>query len=206
MLARHIAALGLEDLVRRIIIGITGASGSVYGVRLLEQLRDRPEIETHLVVSRAGALNVSVELDIGRGELESLADVVHSDRNIGASIASGSFRTDAMVVAPCSMKTLAAVATGVTDSLISRAADVILKERRRLVLLTRESPLHLGHLRNMTTVTEMGGIVFPPAPAFYAGIESLEDMVDQIVARILDLLAIETPLLERWRGLEGSVE
>lgn len=173
-------------------------------MRLLELLRERSDIETHLVLSRAGALNVGVELDIGRGDLESLAHVVHSDRNIAASIASGSYRTEAMIIAPCSMKTLAAIASGVTDSLISRAADVVLKERRRLILVARESPLHLVHLRNMTTVTEMGGIIFPPAPAFYAGIRSLEDMIDQTASRILDLLNIDSPLLRRWSGLEGN--
>jgi polyprenyl P-hydroxybenzoate/phenylacrylic acid decarboxylase-like protein len=183
---------------------MTGASGAVYGLRLLEELKRDSTVETHLVVSRAGLMNLAVDLDIERGRLEALADFVHSDRNLGASIASGSFKTEAMVIAPCSMKTLAAIATGVTDSLISRAADVVLKERRRLVLLTRESPLHLVHLRNMTTVTEMGGIIFPPVPAFYAGLESLEDMIDQTVARVLDLLGIESGLLRRWQGLAPS--
>ncbi|WP_428102414.1 UbiX family flavin prenyltransferase [Candidatus Rariloculus sp.] len=189
------------QVTRRIVTAITGASGSIYGVRLLEALSRQPDVETHLVVSRAGLLNVSVELDMGRAQLESLADVVHSDRDIGASVASGSFRTDGMIIAPCSTKSLAAIATGVTDTLVTRAADVALKERRRVVLMVRESPLHLVHLRNMTTVTEMGGIVFPPVPAFYANLESIDAMVDQTVGRVLDLFGIDSPLLRRWEGL-----
>ena len=190
-------------MTQRIVIAITGASGSIYGVRLLEALREEPDVESHLVVSRAGLLNVSVELDMGRAQLESLADVVHSDRDIGASVASGSFRTDGMIVAPCSMKSLAAIATGLTDTLVTRAADVALKERRRVVLMVRESPLHLVHLRNMTTVTELGGIVFPPVPAFYANLESIDAMVDQTVGRVLDLFGIDTPPLRRWQGIRA---
>jgi 4-hydroxy-3-polyprenylbenzoate decarboxylase len=189
---------------RRIIVAITGATGAVYGVRLLEALRESGQVETHLVVSRAGALNIHAELDVGRRDVEALADVVHSDRDIGAALASGSFRTHGMVVAPCSMKTLAALATGVTDTLVARAADVTLKERRRIVLLVRESPLHLVHLRNMVTVTEMGAIVMPPVPAFYAKLESIEALVDQTVGRILDLFDIDSPGLRRWSGLKGS--
>jgi 4-hydroxy-3-polyprenylbenzoate decarboxylase len=185
----------------RIIVAITGASGSIYGVRLLRELAADGEIETHLVLTRSGALTVSSELGMSRSEVEALADFVYSDRDIGARIASGSFRTHAMIIAPCSMKTLAAVATGVTDTLAARAADVVLKERRRLVLLVRESPLHLVHLRNMTTVTEMGGIVFPPMPAFYAKLESLDAMVEQTVARALDLVGVRSPLLRAWDGL-----
>jgi flavin prenyltransferase len=188
----------------RIVVAITGASGSIYGVRLLRELAAASEIETHLVVTRSGALTVSSELGMSRSEVEALADFVYSDRDIGARIASGSFHTDAMIVAPCSMKTLAAVATGVTDTLAARAADVVLKERRRLVLLVRESPLHLVHLRNMTTVTEMGGIVFPPMPAFYAKLESLDAMVEQTVARALDLVGVRSPLLRSWDGLRSE--
>ena len=190
-------------MTQRIVIAITGASGSIYGVRLLEALRAEPDVESHLVVSRPGLLNVSVELDIDRTQLESLADVVYSDRDIGASVASGSFRTDGMIVAPCSMKSLAAIATGLTDTLVTRAADVALKERRRVVLMVRESPLHLVHLRNMTTVTELGGIVFPPVPAFYANLESIDAMVDQTVGRVLDLFGIDTPPLRRWQGIRA---
>src|SRR5690606_13029334 len=192
-------------LSRRIVIAITGATGSIYGVRLLEALKAVPEVETHLIVSRAGALNIASELDLGRRGVEALADVVHSDRDIGASIASGSFRTHGMVVAPCSMQTLAALATGVTDTLVSRAADVALKARRRVALLVRESPLHLVHLRNMVTVTERGAIVFPPLAAFYAKLESLDDMVDQTVARVLDLYDVEPPRVRRWAGLKEDV-
>jgi len=188
-------------MVRRIILGISGASGAIYGVRLLQELKTEADVETHLVVSKAGYLNLSTELSLTKDELQSLADVVYSDREIGAAIASGSFRTDAMLIAPCSMRTLAAVATGMSGSLLTRAADVTLKERRRLVLLTRETPLNLTHLRNMTTVTEMGGIVFPPVPAFYSGLESLEAMVDQTVARVLELINVESGLLRPWGGI-----
>lgn len=187
---------------RRIVVAMTGASGAVYGVRLLETLREVDGVETHLIVTRAAALTIAAELDMTRRDVERLADVVHAERDVGASIASGSFRTDGMIIAPCSMKTLAAVATGVTDTLVSRAADVAFKERRRVVLMVRESPLHLVHLRNMITVTEMGGIVFPPMPAFYAKLESIDAMVDQSVGRVLDLFDIESPRLRRWPGLK----
>lgn len=188
---------------RRIVVAITGASGSVFGVRLLEQLREASTIETHLILSKAGAMNAAVELDMSRRDIESLADETHSDANIGATIASGSYRTDGMIVAPCSMKTLACIATGVSGTLVARAADVTLKERRRLVLLVRESPLNLAHLRNMTAVTEMGAIVFPPTPAFYARLDSLDAMIDQTAARVLSLIGVESPLLKPWTGIEG---
>lgn len=189
---------------RRIILAITGAAGSVYGVRLLEELKKNESIETHLVVSPAGFLNIATELNMRRSEIESMADVVHSDRDIGAKIASGSFRTDGMIVAPCSMKTLAAIGNGFAYNLVSRAADVVLKERRRLVLMVRETPLNLVHLRNMTTVTEMGGIIFPPAPSFYAKLESLDAMVNQTVGRVLDLFDIDSDLVKRWQGVTGN--
>jgi 4-hydroxy-3-polyprenylbenzoate decarboxylase len=189
---------------RRIVLALTGASGSIYGVRLLEQLRQTEGVETHLIVSNAAYLNLSTELDVGRDQVEALADVCYSDKDIGASIASGSFQTDAMLIVPCSMRTLAGVATGLAGSLITRAADVALKERRRLLLLTREAPLNLVHLRNMVTVTEMGGIIFPPVPAFYLGIESLDAMVDQTVGRVLELIGIDSPLLRRWNGLKSK--
>jgi len=189
---------------RRLVVAITGATGSVYGVRILSALRAAPEIETHLSVSSAGLLNAATELDMPRRELEGLADVVHSDKDIGASIASGSFQTDGMIVAPCSMKTLAAIATGFADTLVARAADVTLKERRRLLLLTRETPLNLVHLRNMVTVTEMGGIIFPPVPSFYAKLESLDAMIDQTVGRVLDLFGVDAGLVRRWQGLRAD--
>lgn len=194
--------------LKRIVIGITGASGAVYGVRLLEALRHlgaTTPLETHVVITRAGALNIAAELDVTKRDVESLADVVHADRDIGATIASGSFRTDGVVIAPCSMRTLAAIASGVTDNLVSRAADVALKERRRVVLMVRETPLHLVHLRNMTTATEMGAIVFPPLPAFYSRPASIEDLVDQSVGRVLDLLGFDAPQLRRWPGLRDHL-
>jgi 4-hydroxy-3-polyprenylbenzoate decarboxylase len=190
--------------IRRVIVAVTGATGAVYARRLLEQLREREDIEAHLIVSKAGALTIASELPEDERDFDRLADVVHSWRNIGASIASGSFQTAAMIIAPCSMNTLASVAGGLADNLITRAADVCLKERRKLVLLTREAPLSLVHLRNMSAVTEAGGIVFPPVAAFYAGLSSLDDMVDQTVARVLDLVEIETEIVRRWCGVAGN--
>jgi len=187
---------------RRLIVGITGASGAVYGVRLLRLLA-ATDIETHLVMSRSAKVTLTQELDIGVAEVSALAKVVHQVDNIGASISSGSFRTLGMVIAPCSMRSLAEIASGVTSSLVTRAADVVLKERRRLVLLVREAPLHLGHLRSMTAATEMGAIVYPPVPAFYARPESLEQMVDHTLGRVLDLFDIETTAVSRWGGLNS---
>ena len=186
---------------QRIIVGISGASGAIYGVRLLQALRTLPSIETHAVISDAGWLNITHELGLERTHAPSLADVVHSIDHIGASIASGSFRASGMVVAPCSMRTLAAIAHGLTDNLLTRAADVMLKERRRLILLARETPLHLVHLRNMTTVTEMGAIVCPPVPAFYQKPQTVEDIVQHSLARVLDLLGLEQTLAAPWMGL-----
>lgn len=188
---------------KRLIVAITGASGTIYGVRLLQLLRAMPDWETHLVMSSSGALTASQEIDMKRTDIEALADVVHNVKDIGAAVSSGSFRTAGMVIAPCSMKTLASVAHGLADNLVSRAADVILKERRRLVLMARETPFNLAHLRNMTAVTEMGGIVFPPVPAFYARPNSIEAMVDHTVGRVLDLFDIEHhDLVSRWEGLQ----
>ncbi len=187
--------------LRRVIVGITGASGAIYGVRLLQVLRELASVTTHLVVSDAGWRSLRYELDLTPAQVQALADEAHDIRNIGACIASGSFVTLGMVVAPCSMRTLAAIAHGLGDNLLTRAADVVLKERRRLVLLARESPLHLGHLRNMVAVTELGAIVSPPVPAFYKRPRSLEDIVDHSVARALDALGIEHNLSTRWPGL-----
>jgi 4-hydroxy-3-polyprenylbenzoate decarboxylase len=189
---------------RRIIVAISGASGAVYGVRLLQVMRQMAGIETHLVVSEAGWCNLHHELDMERASVEALADQVHDVHNVGAAIASGSFQCSGMVVAPCSMRTLAAVAHGMADNLITRAADVVLKERRRLVLMVRESPLHLVHLRNMISVTEMGGIICPPLPAFYLRPQSVSDIVDYSVARALDLLDVPHTLAPRWQGLALS--
>lgn len=188
-------------MTRRIVVAVTGASGAIYGVRLLREIRAARDVESHLIVSNAGQLNLSAELGMSRTDVEALADVSYADKDIAATIASGSFRTDAMIIAPCSMRTLACVATGLSGSLITRAADVTLKERRRLVLLTREAPLNLAHLRNMTAVTEMGGVIFPPVPAFYVGLDSIEAMVEQTVARVLELIGVESPLIRRWPGL-----
>lgn len=183
---------------RRLIVAITGASGAVLGVRLLQVLHGREDVETHLMVSGAGWQTIAAELEMGRRDIEALADQVHPVRDVGACIASGSFATDGMVIAPCSMRTLAAVAHGLSDNLITRAADVVLKERRRLVLLARETPLNLAHLHNMTRVTEMGGIIFPPVPAFYQKPASIDEMVDHMVGRVLDLFGIEQRLSPPW--------
>jgi polyprenyl P-hydroxybenzoate/phenylacrylic acid decarboxylase-like protein len=190
--------------MKRVIVAITGASGSVYGVRMLQILRDVPDLETHVVVSASGALTAMQELSMKRADIESLASVAHGSRDIGASIASGSFDADGMLVAPCSMKTLAAIAHGYADNLVARAADVMLKERRRLVLLARETPLNLAHLRNMVAVTEMGGIVMPPVPAFYHHPRTIEDIVDATVARALELVGVPVPGMPRWSGMAGS--
>jgi 4-hydroxy-3-polyprenylbenzoate decarboxylase len=187
---------------RRLIVGITGASGAIYGVRLLRLLQ-AAGIETHLVISRSAKITLAKELDTSVAEVTALADVVHQVDNIGASISSGSFKTAGMVIAPCSMRTLSEIVSGVTSSLLTRAADVVLKERRRLVLLVREAPLHLGHLRSMTAATEMGAIVYPPVPAFYARPDSLEQMVDHTLGRVLDLFDIETKAVSRWSGLNS---
>jgi polyprenyl P-hydroxybenzoate/phenylacrylic acid decarboxylase-like protein len=189
---------------KRLIVGITGATGAIYGVRLLEALGEMPEMESHVVMSDAGALNLWHELKMRRKDLEKLATAAYNPKDIGAAIASGSFLTEGMVIAPCSMKTLAAVAHAHADDLVSRAADVVLKERRRLVLIPRETPLNLAHLRNMTAVTEMGGIVMPPVPAFYALPKSIDDLVAHTVARVLDLFGIHSARLARWQGMKGS--
>lgn len=186
----------------RLIVAITGATGVAYGVRLLEVLR-AADVETHLLVSEAGVLNLHQELDMNRKDVEALADVVHPVRDVGASIASGSFTSHGMIVAPCSMKTLASIAHGLSDNLITRAADVVLKERRRLVLMVRETPFNLAHLRNMTAVTEMGGIIFPPLPGFYHRPQSIEQMIDHTLGRVLDLFDIAHTLTPRWNGLKS---
>jgi len=188
----------------RLIVGITGATGSVYGIGLLQELRALKGWETHLVLTDAGVLNAHQELGLKRKDIERLAHCAYHPKDIGAAIASGSFLTEGMVIAPCSMKTLAAVAHAHADDLVSRAADVVLKERRRLVLMPRETPLNLAHLRNMVAVTEMGGIVFPPVPAFYAQPKSLDDLVAHSVARVLDLFGVHSAKLKRWQGLKGT--
>ena len=182
---------------RRLIVGISGASGVIYGVRLLELLRPLP-IETHLVVTRAAEVALAVETDLKPAAVRALADVVHAIGDIAAPISSGSFKTMGMVVAPCSIRSMAEIASGVTTTLLSRAADVALKERRRLVLLVRETPLHTGHLRTMTALSEMGAVIAPPVPAFYAKPQSLAEMIDQTLGRVLDLFGLETGRVRRW--------
>ena len=191
---------------KRLIVGITGATGAVYGVEILRILHGMDGWESHLILSDAGALNLWHELKMKRKEVEKLAGIAYHPKDIGATISSGSFLTEGMVIAPCSMKTLAAVAHAHADDLLSRAADVVLKERRRLVLVPRETPLNLAHLRNMVAVTEMGGIVFPPVPAFYALPKSLDDLVAHTVARVLDLFGVHSPKLARWQGMKGTPE
>lgn len=187
--------------MRRLVVGITGATGSAYAIRLLEMARAVEDVETHLVVSASGVLNVRHELGLSRQQIHSLADKVYNIRDVGATLASGAFSTTGMVVVPCSMRTLAAVAMGLSDNLITRAADVTLKERRRLVMVVRETPFNLAHLRNMTAVTEMGGIVFPPLPAFYHLPKSIEELVDHSVARMLELVGIDVPR-PQWDGIK----
>lgn len=185
-----------NKVTQRLTVAISGASGAIYGIRALQMLR-LARIESHLIVSKAAGLSLTAETDLTLADVHALADVVHKPADIGASIASGSFRTLGMLIAPCSIRSMSEIATGVTSSLISRAADVCLKERRRLVLMVRESPLHLGHLRTMAAVTEMGAIVAPPMPAFYTRPQSLDEVIDQSVARALDLFGIETGM-KRW--------
>lgn len=219
--------------MKRVLVAISGASGAVYGVRLLQYLKQLTQIkqelktdfalifgtdsqtsnantvrqlQTHLVVSAAGWRTLAHELGMDRTQVEALADVVYPVDDIGAAIASGSFGIDAMVVAPCSMRTLAGVALGLSDNLITRAADVMLKERRRLILMVRETPLNLAHLRHMVSVTEMGGIIFPPVPAFYQHPASLDDLVNHTVQRVLDLMGLPLPDAPRWAGLPDACD
>ncbi len=187
---------------QRLIIAITGATGAIYGVRMLQVLREQPAWEAHLVISKAGLINLHHELGMSKADVSALADVKHGINDIAATIASGGFKTAGMIIAPCSMKTLAAVAHGFGDNLISRAADVVLKERRRLVIMPRETPLNLIHIRNMATVTEMGGIIFPPLPAFYSKNNSIAAMVDEGVGRVLELFGVAVEgLYQPWQGL-----
>ena len=187
----------------RLIVGISGASGVVYGIRLLEVCRELP-VETHLVMSRAAEMTLTYETDLKPDDVRRLADQAYPAGNVGAAIASGSFPTLGMIVAPCSIRTLSEIATGVTASLLTRAADVTLKERRPLVLMVRETPLHGGHLRTMASLSDLGAIIAPPVPAFYAGPRSIADLVDQSVGRVLDLLRIENDLVRRWGEPEAG--
>lgn len=181
----------------RLIIGISGSSGIIYGIRMLEVLRSMP-VETHLVITKAGQMTRAYETSLSANELKALADVYHPCSDIAATIASGSYKTMGMIIAPCSMKTLGEIAHGITGNLLTRAADVVLKERRRLVILPREAPLHLMHLQNMVTITQMGGIIFPPVPAFYHKPQSIEDLVNDTVGRVLNLFDLENDLAKPW--------
>jgi len=191
------------NLSKRLVVGISGASGAVLGVRLLEVLAAIDTVETHLVISPAGRITISDETDHSLKGVEALADVVYKPQDVGATIASGSFHTDGMVVIPCSIKTLSGVANCYAGDLLSRAADVTLKEGRPLLLVVRETPLHLGHLRLMVQASEMGAIIFPPVPAFYARLSSVDEMVDNTVGRVLARLGVDNELYTRWQGLEG---
>jgi len=189
---------------KKIIVAITGATGSIYGTRLLEMLQTIDEVESHLIISSAGILTAQCEQDMDKQAVLKLADVVHNPKDIGATLSSGSFITHGMVIAPCSMKTLGCIANGIADNLISRAADVILKERRRLILMVRETPFNLIHLRNMTTLSEMGAIIAPPVPAFYTRPESIDDIVNHTLGRILDSLDIPAAeYVKRWQGISN---
>jgi polyprenyl P-hydroxybenzoate/phenylacrylic acid decarboxylase-like protein len=184
-----------------LIVGITGASGAIYGIRLLEVLSTSKEVETHLIISEAGEKMIRHETDWELERVKELADVCYEINDIGAGLSSGSFKRDGMVIAPCSMKTLSSLASSYADNLIARAADTTLKERKKLVLLAREAPLHLGHLRNMVKLTEMGAVVFPPVPAFYHKPQTIQDLIDHTIGRVLDMFDIEHNLFTRWPGL-----
>ncbi|ELN2576976.1 UbiX family flavin prenyltransferase [Enterobacter kobei] len=188
--------------MKRLIVGLSGASGAIYGVRLLQVLRDVAEVETHLVMSQAARQTLSLETDLSLRDVQALADVVYDARDIAASISSGSFKTAGMVILPCSIKTLSGIVNSYTDTLVTRAADVVLKERRPLVLCVRETPLHLGHLRLMTQAAELGAVIMPPVPAFYHRPQSLDDVINQTVNRVLDQFDIDLPedLFTRWQG------
>lgn len=188
--------------MKRLIVGISGASGAIYGVRLLQVLRNVPDVETHLIMSQAARQTLSLETDFSLRDVQALADVTHDARDIAASISSGSFQTAGMVIAPCSVKTLSGIVHSYTDGLLTRAADVVLKERRPLVLCVRETPLHLGHLRLMTQAAEIGAVIMPPVPAFYHRPQTLDDVINQTVNRVLDQFDILLPddLFARWQG------
>ena len=192
--------------MRRLIIGISGATGAIYGVRLLQVLKSAPDIETHLVMSKAAERTVTYETELTIPQVRAMADVAYNIADIGATVSSGSFQTEGMIIAPCSMKTLATVAHSLSIDLLGRAADVILKERRPLVLLVREAPLHLGHLRLMVQAAEMGAIIVPPVPAFYNFPKTLDDIVNHTVGRVLDLFHIDVDIVKRWQGMQTTAK
>lgn len=188
----------------RLIVGISGASGVIYGIRMLEVLKEHPEVETHLVISNGGKLNIALETNWDIKDVEALADEVHSDQNLAATIASGSFKTGGMVVAPCSMKTLSGVVNSYADTLVTRAADVVLKENRPLVLMPRETPLHTGHCRLLHEATLMGVTIAPPMPAFYNDPQSIDDIINHNIGRVLDLFDIDNSIVKRWAGAQSN--
>ena len=190
----------------RIVVGITGATGVIYGIRLLQVLSSTREIETHLIITEAGEINIRYETDWKPEEIRALADFVYDNNDVGARLASGSFKRDGMVIAPCSIKTMSALANSYTENLIIRTGDVTLKERKKLVLLVRETPLHLGHIRNMERLTEMGAIIMPPVPAFYHKPETIQDIVDHTIGKTLDFFNIEHNLFQRWSGIQEQEE
>ena len=190
--------------MRRLIVGISGATGAIYGVRILEVVAGIKDVETHLVLTRAAKMTIQVETPHSVKEVEAMADFVHDINNVGASISSGSFRTEGMVIAPCSMKSMGGIAHSIGGDLLVRSADVVLKERKKLVLVARETPLHLGHLESMVALTRMGAIIFPPVPAFYHRPKTLDDVINQTVARVLDQFGIEANLFERWSDEQMS--
>lgn len=190
--------------VMRLIVGISGASGVIYGIRLLEALKTMPDLETHLILSKGAKLNIAIETQWQVKDVEALADVVHSDQNLAATIASGSYPTDGMAIVPCSMKTLSGVVNSYADSLLVRAADVVLKEQRRLVLVPRETPLHVGHCRLLLEAAQMGALIVPPMPAFYNDPQSVDEIIDHTVGRLLDLFGVDSGLVKRWKGANRS--
>ncbi|MBI1732798.1 MAG: UbiX family flavin prenyltransferase [Gammaproteobacteria bacterium] len=194
----------MKNASKRLIVGISGASGLPYGVRLLEVLQRIPDYEVHLVMSSTAKLNVGIETDLQLAEIERLADVVHNNKNVAANISSGSFRTEGMIIAPCSMRTLSAIVHSHADNLLARAADVVLKERRRLVVLPRETPLHTGHCRLMYEASLMGVILFPPVPAFYNRPRSIDDILNTTVGRVLDLFGLDPGIVKRWQGVNAT--
>lgn len=187
-------------MTKRIVVGISGASGAIYGIRLLQMLRQL-DVESHLVISKSAQITLACETDLRVADVQALADVHYANSDIGAAISSGSFKVDGMIVAPCSIKTMSEIATGCTTSLLSRSADVMLKERKRLVLMLRETPLHAGHIRTMGAVTDNGAIIYPPVPAFYARPQTLEEMVDHSLGSVLDLFGLESAAVKRWSGV-----
>ena len=186
--------------MKRLVIGMSGSSGVIYGIRMLEVLAKDPEVETHLILSQAAKMNIGIETEWSVADVEALADEVHNNKNIGASIASGSYKTGGMIVVPCSMKTLSGIANSYAENLIIRAADVMLKERRQLVIVPRESPLHTGHCELMLKASQIGAIICPPSPAFYTSPKTVDDIINHSVARVLDLFDIESDSLQRWQG------